>query len=169
MDEEVPEKNNLPSKSQLKRDAHAITKLAEEILQLDSHLLQKLELPDNILDAVHTAKKIRQHGAKKRQLQYISKLLRVIDTDEISSVIMSVNNQKNHDAQKFHQLEHWREALIASDESLTQLLNENPTLDRQHLRNLIRNARKEKLENKAPTSYKELFRYLRSHFETDNP
>ena len=168
MDDDISDKNDYPSKSQLKRDAHAITKLAEQLLQLDLHILHKLELPDNILDAINTAKKIKQHGAKKRQLQYIGKLLRVIDTEEISSVIMSINNQKNHDAQKFHQIEHWREALIANDESLTQLLNENPVLDRQHLRNLIRNARKEKLENRAPTSYKELFRYLRSHLEIDH-
>lgn len=162
MSDEIPESNLPPSKSQLKRNAQAMIKLGEQLVALDEKQLHRFSLPENILEAINAARKIRQHGARKRQLLFLGKLLRLIDATEISSQLASLNTQSKQDAQAFHRLEQWRDKLLADDQALTELLNNYPAIDRQHIRQLIRAARKEQQQNKTPSSARTLFRYLRS-------
>lgn len=151
-----------PSRSQLKRDAEAMTKLGAQLVSLDEKVLRQFPLPENILDAVIAARKIRQRGAHKRQLHFIGKLLRLIDTDAITSQLASLHTQSRQEAMAFQRLEQWRDKLLADDQAVTTLLNEYPAMDSQHLRQLIRSARKEQQLNKPPAAARSLFRYLRS-------
>lgn len=162
MSEQTPEPSLPPSKSQLKRDAQALTKLGEQLVSLDEKQLSQFNLPDNIRDAIVTTRKIRQHGARKRQLLFLAKLLRKANSSEIILQMATLNTQTKQQARAFHQLEQWRDKLLADDQALTDLLNEHPNIDAQHIRQLIRAARKDQQLNKPPASARSLFRYLRS-------
>lgn len=162
MSEQTPESSLPPSKSQLKRDAQALIKLGEQLISLDEKQLRQLSLPDNIRDATIAARKIRQHGARKRQLLFLGKLLRKTNSSEIAQQLATLNTQTKQQARAFHQLEQWRDKLLADDQALTALLNEYPAIDGQHIRQLIRTARKEQQQNKPPSTARTLFRYLRS-------
>lgn len=158
-----------PSKSQRKRDAHDLQKLGEQLVQLDDTRLREFDLPDRLYDAIVAARKIRQHGARKRQLQFIGKLMRSIDTVPIETRLANLNQQHQHQTEDFHHIEQWRDRLIQDDQSLAELIDQHPEVDRQHLRQLIRNARTEQKQNKAPRSARSLFRYLRETLPEDAP
>lgn len=150
-----------PSKSQRKRDAHALLKLGEQLVQLDEASLARFELPEQLHDAIVAARKIRQHVAKKRQLLFIGKLMRKIDTAAIEARFASLNQHHQQQTDSFHHIEQWREQLLQDDQSLAELIDQYPAIDRQHLRQLIRNARLEQQKNKPPSTARSLFRYLR--------
>jgi ribosome-associated protein len=167
MSEENTELEQGPSKSQLKREAEAMTKLGEQLAALDRSQLGRLNLADNILTAIHDYRKIRQHGARKRQLHYLGKLLRKIDVSDIVSQLDSLNKQSQEQNRAFHELEQWRDKLLKDDQALTELLNTHPDIDRQHIRQLIRTARNEQTANKPPAAARSLFKYLRSMLLSD--
>ena len=151
-----------PSRSQLKRDAHATRDLGEAMVKLSKTDLAKIPLPENILDAIRVAQKIPQHSALKRQLQLLGKLLRQVELEPIKLAYNRVINHYQDDIEQHHALENWRDRLISEgDKALTELLDQYPTVDRQHIRQLVRSAQKEKQNNKPPKSSRELFRYLR--------
>ncbi|VAX09448.1 UPF0307 protein YjgA [hydrothermal vent metagenome] len=150
------------SKSQLKREAHALLDLGKKLVQLDKASLAKIPLPDNILDAVNSARKMHQHGALKRQLQFIGKLMRKTDAEPIQAAYESITDHFRADIQHLHQIETWRDRLITEgDSALGELLSQHPDADRQHLRQLMRSAKKERELNKAPRAARELFQYLK--------
>lgn len=162
MSDEIPDTEAGPSKSQLKRDARASTRLGEQLVALDEGQLRRFDLPDNILEAVITARKIKQHGAHKRQLLYLGKLLRQIDTDALRQQLLALQNQSSETTATLHRIEQWRDKLLSDDQHVTALLNDYPAIDSQHLRQLIRTARKEQQQGKPPAASRSLFRYLRS-------
>jgi len=151
------------SKSQLKREAHALLDLGKKLVQLDNASLAKIPLPDNLLDAIHSAKKIRQHGALKRQLQFIGKLMRKTDAEPIQAAYEAATHHYRADTRQLHKIENWRDRLLGEgDHALGELLSEYPDADRQHLRQLMRSASKERERNKPPRAARELFQYLKS-------
>jgi len=152
------------SKSQLKRDAHSITELGKKLVQLNKASLAKIPLPDNLLDAVNAAKNIRphQHGALKRQLLFIGKLMRKIDHEPIRIAYEAATDHYRTDIKHLHLIEDWRDRLLAEgDSALSELLKQKPEADRQHLRQLMRSAKRESERNKPPRSARELFQYLK--------
>lgn len=150
------------SKSQLKRDAHSLTELGKKLVQLNKASLAKIPLPDNLLDAVSSAQNIRQHGALKRQLQYIGKLMRKIDPEPIRIAYEAATNHYRADTQQLHQIESWRDRLLTEgDSALGELIEQHPEADRQHLRQLMRSAKRERERNKSPRAARELFQYLK--------
>lgn len=150
------------SKSQLKRESHALQALGEELVELPDAKLAKIPMPEELADAVALARRIKQRGGRKRQLQYIGKLMRKIDPEPIEQAMAGLKNEAAKETAKLHRLEQWRDRLIEEgDTSLAPLLDEYPHADRQHLRQLVRNAQREKKQNKPPKSARELFRYLR--------
>lgn len=158
----------LPSKSQLKREAQAIKELGEAMVHLGKSDLAKIPLPDNVLDAIQVAKKTPQRSALKRQIQLLAKLLRQVDLEPIQLAYNRVVNHYQEDVDHHHALENWRDRLISEgDKALTELLDQYPTVDRQQIRQLVRSAQKEKLNNKPPKSARELFRYLRDLMQQD--
>lgn len=157
-DEEV----TIISKSQLKRESQALQALGEELVRLPPQKLSTIPLPDNLAEAIRMARTIKAHGGFKRQLQYIGKLMRQIDADPIEQAMQEIRESSVQATAKLHRLEQWRERLIdEGDDALAKLLDEHPGADRQRLRQLIRNAQKEKQLNKPPKAARELFRYLR--------
>ena len=152
----------IKSKSQLKREMHALQLLGEELVKLSKDQFEKVVLPEDLHDAVIEARNIRQHGARKRQLQYIGKLMRSIDPVPIQEQLDTLKGQSTQAAQTLHTIERWRDQLLGNgDQALEKLLAQYPQTDRQYIRQLLRNAHKEIKANKPPKSTRALFRYLR--------
>jgi ribosome-associated protein len=150
------------SKSQRKRDMDALQRLGAELLDFDAAALDRLDLPEDLLDAIKTAKKIHAHGARKRQLQYIGKLMRAIDPEPVRAAVEARRHHQAGNTGEFHLLEELREALISEgDSALATVLEHFPTADRQHIRKLARQARKEREMNHPPRAARRLFRDLR--------
>lgn len=153
------------SKSQRKREAHALQALGESLVKLNKSALNQIPLPDDLRHAIEEAQRLHQHGALKRQLQYVGKLMRQCDVEPIRDAYEKVTHSYREDVQQHHKLEQWREQLLSNgDQALEQLLAEHPDVDRQHLRQLIRTANQETAKGKPPKAARELFRYLRQIF-----
>ena len=150
------------SKSEIKRDAEDLKQLGEKLVNLTKANLTKVPLDDSLKDAIELAQRL-QKEARRRQLQYIGKLLRSIDAEPIREALEKIENKHNQQQAMLHKLEILRDELITKgDAALTDLLNEHPSADRQHLRNLIRAAQKEKAQNKPSKAYREIYQILKT-------
>lgn len=156
-----------PSKTQLKAEADEKQALGEALLTLRADLMARLDLPDKLRDAIADAKKITNFEGKRRQMQFIGKLMRPLDPEPIREAI---NEQLNGSADltlALHLAEQWRDKLIADDATLGDWLREYPGTDSQQLRALVRQARKDAKPEKpgeAPRhgkSYREIFQLVR--------
>jgi ribosome-associated protein len=155
-----------PSKSQRKRDADALTDLGAELLELNAAQLAQVPLADEVRAAIDAALAMTSHGARRRQKLFIGKLLRDVDAEPIRAALETIKRHGHASATHFHELERWRARLIADgDAALNELLQQQPTADRNHLRQLIRAAQKEQADQAATKSARALFRYLRELFE----
>jgi ribosome-associated protein len=151
-----------PSKSQRKRDMNALQELGEALVALPESALRKIALPDELRDAVHEARAIKAHGGRKRQLQYIGKLMRGIDAAPIQAALEQRTRQARSSAHQFHLLEQWRDRLLSEgDAVIEEFCSAYPEAERQRLRQLVRQAGKEQEQGAAPKSARQLFRYLR--------
>jgi len=153
-----------PNKEQIKRDIAEVAKLAEELIHLSEAQLGAMKMPELIESAIVSAKKMPStKPARKRQLKYITAKLREIDLEKVIDVIGRIKTKSAHGVREHHQAEQWRDKLIACENNdvLTELLNEQPTADRQHLRQLQRNAQKEAKAEKPPRSSRLLYQYLK--------
>ncbi|NOX75072.1 MAG: ribosome-associated protein [Gammaproteobacteria bacterium] len=160
--EKQNEDNDDISKSQRKRDMHTLQALGQQLVELPKEQFEKITLEEVLYDAILAARRIHQHGARKRQLQYIGKLMRGLDAEPIQEQLDTLMGHSKRAAQTLHHLERWRDRLLEEgDGALTELLNEHSQADRQYLRQLIRNAQKESHANKPPKSARTLFKYLR--------
>ena len=161
MIEDYDQEDDFVSKSQLKREMEAVQAIGERLITLKPEQLQQLDLPDTLRDAVELAKRITSHGALRRQKQYIGKLMRNIEIEPIEAKCAEWERGNRAQTAKLHQLERWRERLLADDKALGELIEAYPQADVQHLRTLMRNAKKEQAANKPPKSSRELFKVLR--------
>ncbi|PJG83486.1 ribosome biogenesis factor YjgA [Caviibacterium pharyngocola] len=149
------------SKSEIKRDAEALKRLGEKLVNLTKTNLDKIPLDETLLDAIALAQRV-QKEARRRQLQYIGKLLRNTDVEPIQEALDKIENKHNQQQAMLHKLELLRDELITKgDDALADLLTDYPQIERQHLRNLIRAAQKEKEQNKPPKAYREIYQYLK--------
>ena len=161
MIEDYDQEDDFVSKSQLKREMEAVQAIGERLITLKPEQLQQLDLPDTLRDAVELAKRITSHGALRRQKQYIGKLMRNIEIEPIEAKFAEWERGNRAQTAKLHQLERWRERLLADDKALGELIEVYPQADVQHLRTLMRNAKKEQTASKPPKSSRELFKVLR--------
>lgn len=136
-----------PSKSQRKREMTALQALGERLVALPANKLTQLPIGERLLDSVRQAQRIKSHEARRRQLQFIGKLMRDADSDAIAAQLAIWDNGSREQAALFHALEAWRDRLIESDDALTALLQHAPHVDIPHLRNIIRQARREQASN----------------------
>ena len=153
-----------PNKEQIKRDIAEIGKLAEELTQLSAEQLSEMKMPELIEKSIIEAKKMPgTKSARKRQLKFVTGQLRNIELDNIIEVLERMRTKSAHGVREHHQAEKWRDQLIACESNgvLTELLNNYPTADRQHLRQLQRNAQKEAKAEKPPKSARILYQYLK--------
>ncbi|WP_317201382.1 ribosome biogenesis factor YjgA [Janthinobacterium sp.] len=153
-----------PSKSELKRQMTVLQKLGEELVNEARDRVKRVPLPEDVREAILACQMIKDHEGRRRQLQYVGKKMRTLDEAEVAAVQRTIDSWKGlskTDTAIMHAMERRREKLLTDDKALTVLLSENPELDVQHLRTLIRNARKEQAENKPPKAYRELFQILK--------
>ena len=149
------------SKSEIKRDAEDLKQLGEKIVNLTKNNLAKIPLNESLLDAIELAQRL-QKEARRRQLQYIGKLLRGVDVEPIREVLDKIENKHNQQQAMLHKIEKVRDELVEKgDVALTDLLNDYPDGDRQQLRNLIRSAQKELEQNKPSKAYREIYQMLK--------
>ncbi|WP_455199947.1 ribosome biogenesis factor YjgA [Kaarinaea lacus] len=154
------------SKSQMKRDMLALQALGEKLVELSTDQLQQLQLPDDLRNAILDAKHIKKRGAIRRQLQYIGRLMRDVDADDIQSQYDNATQHSAKAVQQLHKIEKWRERLLEEgDEAIQALTEEFPNIDRHQLRQLIRSAKQEKLQNKPPKSFRKIFQLLKTEYE----
>lgn len=156
------EESHRPNKSQLKREADALFELGKRLVELEKSTLQSLELPNELASAIDAAKAIGSNNALKRQLKLIGKMLRSIDTTELQALIEQRDLQHQKGVGEFHQVEKWRDRLIAEGSSaVSDFLSRYPDTDRQRLNQLVRGAAKEAQLGKPPKYSRQLFRLLR--------
>lgn len=150
-----------PSKSRRKADAHALQALGAELVGLNRNQLAQVELPEALRDAVEAAQRIHAHEGRRRQLQYIGKLMRNIDAAPIRARIDGWKSVSAEATARQHRIERWRDRLIEDPAALHALAHAHPQADLQQLRTLIRNTRREREQSKPPKSYRALFQLLR--------
>jgi ribosome-associated protein len=149
------------SKTRRKREMHELQALGVALVELPEGMLQAMALEPRLLEAVLEAKRITAHEGKRRQIQYIGRLMRDVDPAPIRARIAELEGSSAQATARHRRLEAWRERLIADDEALTAFATEHPGADLQVLRALIRNARKEASLGKPPHAFRELFRVLK--------
>jgi ribosome-associated protein len=162
-DEFEPEYDR-PSKSELKRQSNELQKLGEQLIAEPRDRVKRVPMPDEVKDAILMCQTITNHEGRRRQLQYVGKMMRTLDEEEVAVIQRTIESWKGAskaETAALHALERRRDKLLADDKALTQLLEEHPELDVQQLRTLIRNARKEQAENKPPKAYREIFQILK--------
>lgn len=157
------------SKSQLKREMTALQDVGEGLVGLTASQLAQFDLPESLHDAIVAARNITQRGARKRQLQYIGKLMREVDAEPILQALEVIKNPGREAAERLHKVEHWRDRLLTQgDNALQELLVKYPSADRPHLRQLIRKAEAERAAEQAPRAARLLFEYLRELMSGEN-
>lgn len=149
------------SKTKRKKEMLALQDLGKDLVELSAAHLDSVSLPDALKAAVHEWRRLKTHEAKRRQLQYIGRLMRDIDPEPIRAQLDAFEGNSAQAAAAHKRLEAWRARLLADDEALTEFAAGHPGADLQALRTLIRNARKEQKEAKAPRAYRELFRAIK--------
>ncbi|RJG15330.1 ribosome biogenesis factor YjgA [Massilia cavernae] len=153
-----------PSKSELKRQMSELQKLGEDLVAEPRDRVKRVPMPDDVKDAILMCQTITNHEGRRRQMQFVGKKMRTLDEEEVAVIRRTIESWKGlskADTAALHALERRRDKLLADDNALTTLLAEHPELDIQHLRVLIRNARKEQAENKPPKAYREIFQILK--------
>jgi ribosome-associated protein len=161
---EFEQEYDRPSKSELKRQMNELQKLGEQLVAEPRDRVKRVPMPDDVRDAILMCQTITNHEGRRRQLQYVGKMMRTLNEDEVAAIQRTIDSWKGaskSETAALHALERRREKLLADDKALTQLLAEHPELDGQQLRTLIRNARKEQAENKPPKAYREIFQILK--------
>ena len=154
-----------PSRSQKRREALAVFDLGEKLVALTDSQLAKVPMPDALRELVKESRRITSPGARKRQLQFLAKNMRREDDETLESIRRALEHDRadaRRETAHLHRLEALRDRLIeGGDAALAELIDEHPHADRQHLRQLARNAREERLHNKPLHAYRELFRELK--------
>jgi len=153
------------SRSQRRREALDVLKLAQALAELSDAQLAGVPLSDDLLDEVRRTRAVRQQIARKRQSQFLAKQMRKLDDDELAAIRAALEHDRDlarRETASLHQVEGWRERLIdGGDDALTELLTQHAHADRQRLRQLARQARVERDGGKPLHAYRELFRLLR--------
>lgn len=150
------------SKTKKKRESEELQKLGAALIELPAVQLDALGLPAELLAAVREAQRISSHEARRRQVQFIGKVMRRIDPEPVRAAVAAITSQSATARARQKRLEQWRERLIADDAALTEFAGGHAGADLQEMRTLIRNARREIAEGKPPRAQRELFRVLRN-------
>ncbi|MFG5776734.1 ribosome biogenesis factor YjgA [Comamonas sp. J-3] len=167
------------SKSDLKKEMDALQDLGKELMGLRSDLFKRLQLPEILVGALAEAKRITNFEGKRRQMQYVGKLMRKLDESEVAAINAALTEQKEGSSIEkalLHAAEQWRDRMIVSDDAVAQWINEAPETDIQQLRSLVRQARKDmpsahdaKVQEstgqatRKGRAYRELFQLVRDH------
>lgn len=161
-----------PSKSQRKRDSHALQTLGDDVAALPASRLNALALPESLREAIREFHRTRSHEGRRRQMQFIGKLMRQVDPGPLQEAVDNFKLGGALDALALHQAEQWREELLADDNAVTRWVAEHPGTEVQPLRALIRHARLEVRPDAATgvalrqgRHYRDLFQFIKAHLK----
>ncbi|MBA2963638.1 MULTISPECIES: ribosome biogenesis factor YjgA [Ramlibacter] len=168
------------SKTELKRESTELQKLGEDLLTLRAGLREGLQLSEKLVDALDEANRITNFEGRRRQMQFVGKLMRQLDEEQLAAVRAALEEQRKGSASEslaLHEAERWRDDLIARDEALQEWLDRHPGTDSQQLRALIRQARKDRQPSQDEVSrgevprhgraYREIFQFVREQLQHD--
>ncbi|HEY0857353.1 MAG TPA: ribosome biogenesis factor YjgA [Albitalea sp.] len=162
----APPEAERPSKTRRKKDSHDLQDLGEALVALPENRLADLDLDESLRGAIDEYKRTRSHEGRRRQMQYIGKLMRRTDPEPLREAVAAMQLGRAKDSLALHEAERWRAELIASDDALTRWSAEHPAGDLQQLRSLIRAARKDAAavpEQRSGRAYRDLFKFIRQH------
>jgi ribosome-associated protein len=154
-----------PSKSQLKREMHALQELGVELVALPKDALKRMPMPESLDEAVRAARRITDHEGKRRQMQYVGKVMRGLLDEETAALREALDKYKGvnkAETARLHWIERTREKLLADDAALTEFIRQHPAVDPQEGRTLIRNARREAQQGKPPRYFRDLFQWIKN-------
>lgn len=167
-DDQESERAVRPNKSQQKRDIAARSALIEQMTGLTDQELHRLGIEDSVVAEVAKVRAIKPSGARNRQLKHCVKRTLDEDLSQVELYLADRHSQQVTANQEFHRLEQWRDRLIGEgDAVIGEIVQEWPDLDRQQLRQLVRDARREREQGKPAGAARKLFRYLRALSEAD--
>lgn len=162
-----------PSKTARKKQAQALQDLGLALSRLPDEQRRAVSMPDDLREAIEGYLKTRSHEGRRRQLQFVGKLLRRVDPAPLVEAVERFHSGRSADAERLHTIERWRDALIADDEAITRWVAAHPETDVQQLRSLIRIARADgagqDAEQRQPKSYRQLFRLIRRALNAADP
>lgn len=159
-DEDFTEDTGRPSKTKQKEAMHELRDLGAELVELSVGQLKRINVPENIFDAVRECQKITAHGARRRQVAYLGKLMRGVDDEPIRAGLALLRGESSAETARLHRLERFRLRLLEDEAVLSEIAALWPGVDLQHLRTLRRNALKEKENNKPPKNFRAIFQIL---------
>lgn len=149
------------SKSAVKREMLALQQMGEKIVALSDAQFKKIPLDEKLFDAISLARTITKNGGLKRQLQYVGKLMRHADAESIAAALHEIENGYQEDNRKFHLKERWRDNLLdGTDGKLSEFFEQNPGTDLQYLRQLLRNYKKAKTDDKKKQISRLVFKLI---------
>lgn len=157
------------SKTQKKRDSEALQDLGEELAELSPERVKKIPMSERLLEALLEHHRLTKHEARRRQLQFIGRLMRDEDTAPIRAALDALEGHSRAENARLHRLEQLRSRLLEDESVLTEIGNDHPGADLARLRQLRRNALKEYAENRPPRAFREIFRMLRELQEEGPP
>ena len=152
-----------PSKTRLKKEAHDLQELGEALAELSSERLDGLKIEERLRDAIAEMRRTRSFEGKRRQLQYIGKLMKFEDVEPLREAVAAFKLGSAKDTLALHQAEYWRDQLLSEEDAFERWIKEYPQTDGQQMRSLVRAARKEKLEPGARhgRAYRDLFQMVK--------
>jgi ribosome-associated protein len=153
--------HDLVSKTQRKHQMHELQVLGAALVALAPVQLDAIALPEELAEAVRAARRIRSRAARRRQLQYIGRLMRAVDAEPIRAALAAIVGRSSAARARQRRVELWRERLMGDDKALTEYARSHPGVDLQTVRSLIRSARREIAEGLPPRALRGLFRVLR--------
>ncbi len=156
-DQDLPDR---PSKSQRKRDAHVLQDIGTQLVALSAEQIKRIDMPENLRIAITEAQRTRSHEGLRRQMQYVGKVMRGIDTAPLTEALDAIHGRSARAVAREQMLERMRERLIADEQVLGDIAAQWPGADLTHLRTLRRNVLRERELNKPPRAFREIFRVL---------
>ncbi|MBK8816853.1 MAG: DUF615 domain-containing protein [Methylococcaceae bacterium] len=168
-DEEIEYYAVRPNKTKIKKEIGVLFEMGETMSKLSATHLKSLDLPENIHKAVSDVATMPHNGARKRLLKYIAGQLHKLDVSPYQEKLARIQNKSAHSVREHHIVEHWRDRLIhEGNDAITELFDEQPSVDLQHIRQLLRNIKKETETAKPPKSTRLLYRYLKTFFQFED-
>jgi ribosome-associated protein len=168
-----PEHDYGPTRTQQRRDALAVLALAMQLVELPPSKLARANLPEDVMREVENTRRITAHVARKRQMGFLAKVMRRHEDDAydgLRTLLGENREQLRKETAAMHRLEALRDRLLQDENALQELIDQYPSIDRQHVRSLVRQARVERDGNKPPRAYREIFQLLKqvsAETETD--
>lgn len=154
-----------PSKSQRKRDSTAVQDLGAQLVELSKEKIASLRLPEKVQDALIACQSITAHEGRRRQLQYIGKVMRGLDPEPIRAALEKFAGNSKREIADMHLAERWRERMLKDADAVALFANEFPGVDLQQLRTAIRNAQKEQAQNKPPRDFRKLYQVVKERLD----